>query len=129
MFRLTIIVFLLLHTIIFSQSPGKQLSEKDIGNLILCVESENAGVRSWGVFFAGKYQVEETVIPLLKVLHEDTDEAIRKLAVHSLFRIGDTRGIFAIKGSAKFDESEEVRKLCMSLAYSTNLRLLPGENN
>jgi HEAT repeat protein len=115
MIRLTIIVFLLFYAIIYSQSPKVQLSEKDIDNLILCIESENEGIRSWGVFFAGKYQVEETVIPLLRVLHDDKNDAIRKLAVHALFRIGDTRGIFAIKGSARFDESEEVRNLCLSM--------------
>jgi hypothetical protein len=125
MSRITIIVFLLFHAIIFSQSARVQLSEKDIGNLILCIESENTGVRSWGVFFAGKYQVEESVIPLLKVLHEEADEAIRKLAVHSLFRIGDTRGIFAIKGSAKFDVSDGVRKLCLSMVQSSDQLTIP----
>ena len=126
MIRLAIIVFLLFPAIIFSQSPRNQLSEKDIDNLILCIESENDGIRSWGVFFAGKYQVQETVIPLLIVLHEDDNVAIRKLAVHSLFRIGDNRGIFAIKGSARFDESEAVRKLCLSLVQSFDY-MLPSE--
>lgn len=123
MFRLTIIVFLLIPAIIFSHSPKKQLSEKDIDNLILCIESENDGIRSWGVFFAGKYLVQETVIPLLKVLHEDDNEAIRKIAVHSLYRIGDTRGNFTIKGSARFDESEAVRKLRMFMVQSFDYML------
>jgi len=124
MFRLFLIL-LVIPAVCFSQTHEKQISEKDIENLILCLESENDGVRSWGVFFAGKYQVEETVIPLLKILHEDDNVAIRKLSVHSLFRIGDNRGIFAIKGSAKYDDSEEVRNLCLSMVQSMDYMLLP----
>jgi HEAT repeat protein len=126
MFRLFLVI-LVIPAVCFSQSHEKQISEKDIDNLIICIESENDGIRSWGVFFAGKYQVEETVITLLKVLHEDDNVAIRKLAVHSLFRIGDNRGIFAIKGSAKYDESEEVRNLCLSMVRSIDFMLTQVE--
>lgn len=126
MFRL-FLIFLAIPAICFSQTPEKKLTEKDIDNLVICIESENDGIRSWGVFFAGKYQVEETVIPLMKVLHEDKNVAIRKLAVHSLFRIGDNRGIFAIKGSAKHDKSKEVRELCMSMVQSFDYMLMPQE--
>jgi HEAT repeat protein len=126
MFRL-FLIFLAIPVVCFSQSAEKKLSEKDIDNLIICIESENDGIRSWGVFFAGKYQVEETVIPLMKVLHEDKNIAIRKLAVHSLFRIGDNRGIFAIKGSAKHDKSKEVRELCLSMVQAFDYMLLPQE--
>ena len=124
MFRLFLILFVI-PAICFSQSPERKLSEKDVDNLILCIESENDGIRSWGVFFAGKYRVGETVIPLMKVLHEDDNVAIRKLAVHSLFRIGDNRGIFAIKGSAKHDTSREVRELCLSMVQSFDYMLQP----
>jgi HEAT repeat protein len=122
MFRL-FLIFIVIPAVCISQSQKKELSDKDVENLILCIESENDGIRSWGVFFAGKYQVEETVISLLKILHEDNNVAIRKLAVHSLFRIGDNRGIFAIKGSAKFDESDEVRSLCLSMVQSLDYML------
>ena len=126
MFRLFIIL-LVIPTICFSQTQEKQLTEKDVDNLILCIESDNDGIRSWGGFFAGKYQVKETVIPLLRILHDDENVAIRKLAVHSLFRIGDNRGIFAIKGSAKYDKSEEVRNLCLSMVQSLDFMLLQNE--
>ncbi len=123
MFRL-FLIFVVIPAVCFSQTPAKKPSEKDIENLILCIESENDGIRSWGVFFAGKYQVEEAVIPLMNVLHEDKNVAIRKLAVHSLFRIGDNRGIFAIKGSAKHDKSKEVRDLCLSMVQSLDYMIL-----
>ena len=126
MFRL-FLIFLAIPAFCFSQSPEKNLSDKDVNNLIICIESENDGIRSWGVFFAGKYRVQETVIPLMKVLHEDKNIAIRKLAVHSLFRIGDNRGIFAIKGSAKHDKSKEVRELCLSMVESLDYMMLPQE--
>jgi hypothetical protein len=41
------------------------------------------------------------------------------MAALSLFKIGDSRGIYAIKKSAESDESETVKKMC-TIFYNMN---------
>ena len=51
------------------------------------------------------------LIPL-DILHNNQSEELRILAALSLYKIGDSRGIYAIKQAIKFDESERVSRLC-----------------
>ncbi|MFC2084686.1 HEAT repeat domain-containing protein [Bacteroidota bacterium] len=115
-----LVTFLLIHissVFIQSQNTDVQITDFAIENLKRCINSENDGVRRWGVYFAGYYKVEETVIPLLSVLDNDNDENIRVLAALSLYRIGDNRGLFAIKRTIIFDESEKVKRFCTAICY------------
>ncbi len=81
-------------------------------NLLLGVESENLGLQSCATYMLGEFCCDEAVVPLLKILHNNPYEEMRIMAALSLYKIGDSRGIFAIKQAIKFDESKRVRKLC-----------------
>ncbi len=81
-------------------------------SLIMGIESENHGLKTSAIYFAGEYCCDRAVIPLLKVLHSDTSECARIVAALSLYKIGDERGLFAIKQASKFDDSKRVRRLC-----------------
>jgi HEAT repeat protein len=48
----------------------------------------------------------------MKLLHNSSSEEVRILAALSLYKIGDSRGIYAIKQSIKFDESKRVKRMC-----------------
>jgi hypothetical protein len=48
----------------------------------------------------------------MKLLHNSSSEELRILAALSLYKIGDSRGIYAIKQSIKFDESKRVQRMC-----------------
>ncbi|MBT8387392.1 MAG: hypothetical protein KJO12_08255 [Ignavibacteria bacterium] len=81
-------------------------------SLLLGVESENLGLQSCAAYMLGEFCCDEAVVPLLKILHNSPYEEMRIMAALSLYKIGDSRGIFAIKQAIKFDDSKRVRKLC-----------------
>jgi len=60
----------------------------------------------------GELSCQRSVITLLKLLHDCPSEELRILAALSLYKIGDSRGIFAIKQAIKFDESKRVQRMC-----------------
>jgi len=81
-------------------------------NLLLGMESENLGLQSCAAYMLGEFCCDEAVVPLLKILHNSPYEEMRIMAALSLYKIGDSRGIFAIRQAIKFDDSKRVRKLC-----------------
>ncbi len=89
----------------------KNLERVEI-NLINGVNSDNQGLKASSAYFLGEIKSSKAVIPLMKMLHEEKSEGTRIMAALSLLKIGDKRGIFAIKQGSKFDESEKVRKMC-----------------
>jgi hypothetical protein len=92
-----------------------------IKNLINGVNSDNEGLRLSSVYYLGEWKSDEAIIPLLKILKSDENEDARILAALSLYKIGDGRGIFAIKQAITFDESAVVRRTC-SLFYNAYLK-------
>jgi hypothetical protein len=81
-------------------------------SLLLGVESENLGLQSCAAYMLGEFCCDEAVVPLLNILHNSSYEEMRIMAALSLYKIGDSRGIFAIRQAIRFDESERVRKVC-----------------
>jgi hypothetical protein len=81
-------------------------------NLLVGAKSDNEGLRISSSYYLGETKSEDAVIPLLDILHNDKSEQARIMAALSLFKIGDSRGIYAIKKSSKSDESETVKKMC-----------------
>ena len=83
-----------------------------ITNIMNGINSGNQGLRMSSAFFLGEFKSDEAVIPLMKILKSDENEESRIMSALSLLKIGDSRGIFAIKQAIQFDESERVRKMC-----------------
>ena len=94
--------------------PAQTSAKKDCikKSLLLGVESENLGLQSCAAYMLGELCCDEAVVPLLKILHNSPYEEMRIIAALSLYKIGDSRGIFAIRQAIKFDESKRVSKLC-----------------
>ena len=109
-----VITITLLISVCYSQRPDK-MTDKDVDNLKLSLAFENEGVRKCAVYLAGFYKVEEAVIPLMRILHEEENPEIRILAARSLSMIGDSRGIYAIYGVSKYDSNPKVRAICCCL--------------
>jgi len=83
-----------------------------ISNLLNGVNSGNQGLRMSSTYFLGEMKSDEAVIPLMRILKSNENEEERIMAALSLSKIGDSRGIFAIKQAITFDNSERVKKLC-----------------
>lgn len=102
----------------FSLFAKGNISNKNIENseksLLSAIESENIGLSISSIQLLGELNSKDAVLPLMKILHNCQNEGSRIAASLSLYKIGDKRGIFALKMAAKFDNSERVRKMCNS---------------
>ncbi len=107
-------------------SPNKMC----IQTLLMGLNSENDGLQAGCIYMFGELCCDKAVIPLLRILHNDPKEEIRILAALSLYKIGDSRGIFAIKQAGKFDESERVKILCKQFfrSYLSDQKIIPVDN-
>jgi len=112
-FFLSVLIF---STNVFSQPVPKrsvQLNETQITeNLLVGTQSSNKGLCASSTYFLGELCCKKSVIPLLSILHNGKCEEIRILAALSLCKVGDARGIYAIKRAGIYDESDRVRRLC-----------------
>jgi len=129
-----LILFLVLVSIlIFPQGikdTDHKANETCYQTLLSGVTSDNDGLRAGCAYMLGEVACDKGVIPLLKILHNDKREEARIVAALSLYKIGDSRGIFAIKQAIRFDESDRVRRLCEKfyLAYMNRDRVSQTSN-
>lgn len=107
---------LLLSSSTFASTPVKNTKTKNLRaieeNLLNGLESENYGLRTSTAYFLGEFKTTKSVLPLMNMLHSDKEESSRILAALALIKIGDSRGVYAVKQAAKFDESPRVQRLC-----------------
>jgi len=76
------------------------------------LNSDNLGLQAGCAYMVGELSCQRSVITLLKLLRDCPSEKLRILAALSLYKIGDSRGIFAIKQAIKYDESKRVQRMC-----------------
>ena len=91
-------------------SPEKY--EKAEVNLLIGLQSDNLGLRESAAYMLGELQSDKAVIPLMKMLRDDQRESTRIVAALALCRIGDARGVYAVKRATRFDESTLVQQRC-----------------
>lgn len=114
---LTMVVSLALN----SYGKGKdnsstQFDRKTVQNFIIGINSENNGLCESCIYYAGYYKVRGTVESLINVLNNSYKKpSLRILAAVSLYRIGDLKGIRAIRDIVQFDKTESVRIVCSKL--------------
>jgi hypothetical protein len=84
------------------------------------LNSDNVGLKAGCAYMVGELRCQRSVITLLQILHNCPSEELRILAALSLFKIGDSRGIFAIKQAIKFDESKRVQRMCEIFYKASN---------
>ena len=101
-------------------SPMQELTEK---TLLSSLDCENCGLRASATYMLGDLKIRNAVIPLMAILKGADDEQGRILAALSLCKIGDPRGLFAVKRAVTFDPSPRVRELC---AWYYNQLVQPG---
>ncbi len=122
---LTITAVLFLSVSIFaSEAPTvkKSLNMDMIEkNLLTNLEANNRGLTISSVQMLGEIKSGRAVIPLMRILKNSNDEAARISAALSLYKIGDARGLYAVKQAAKFDSSQRVRNLAHKF-YLESLR-------
>lgn len=76
------------------------------------LNSDNLGVQAGCAYMVGEVGCQRSVICLMKLLRNSPSEELRILAALSLYKIKDSRGIYAIKQAIRFDESDRVSRMC-----------------
>jgi hypothetical protein len=98
-----------------------------VDNLTEGIKSNNYGLRvsSSNVLFDlihNTYIKSEdasiAMIPLLVMLENGQTDEERISAALALFNLGNSIGIYRLRGVAKFDDNERVSKICKNLYYS-----------
>lgn len=87
-------------------------SEVVIENLINGVESEYTGLQVSAAQMLGDLRADESVIPLLRLFNNSENSGVKIAAALSLLKIGDERGIKAIKYSALYADDPHVKNMC-----------------
>ncbi len=115
----TILLFVLFFVFVsigMAAEPVKEIKtiNRDlvIHNLLVGLESNNSGLTSSSAFYLGEFNSTEAVIPLMKIMRSAEQEELRISAALALLKIGDARGIYAIKRAIVFDHSERVSDVC-----------------
>ncbi|UCH64378.1 MAG: hypothetical protein JSW63_07005 [Ignavibacterium sp.] len=113
---LLLLVLLTITSLGLAAEPAKEtrLLNKEIvvENYLIGLHSENNGLMSSSAFYLGELRSGEAVIPLMKILKSSDEEELRIAAALALLKIGDERGIYAIKKAIRFDESKRVSDIC-----------------
>jgi HEAT repeat protein len=94
------------------QAIGEIRYEQAVQNLLIGLSSDNDGLRRSSAYILGELKSDESVIPLMGALKSHKDPNTRIVAALSLCKIGDARGVFAVKQEVRFDDSEKVRRSC-----------------
>jgi len=81
-------------------------------NLFIGMVSDNLGLQRSCALMLGEIVSDRAVVPLMAVLHNSSDENLRVAAAWSLCKIGDARGVYAVKMAVKYDESAKVQTTC-----------------
>lgn len=119
-----IVAMLFISSSAYSQDSIKvvpRISDEDIEiNYLQGAESDNLGLKISAAYQLGERKSKKAVIPLMKVLRNDSVAEARIMAALSLYKIGDERGIFAIKKAMEFDEDKQVKQMC-SIFYQMYL--------
>ncbi|QQS38154.1 MAG: HEAT repeat domain-containing protein [Ignavibacteriales bacterium] len=100
---------------------SKAVQELAVDNLLAGLESDNFGLKTSSAFMLGELASEKAVLPLMKILHTDANEDARIVAALALYKIGDERGLYAVKQAVRFDDSQRVSKLCFKF-YNAHLQ-------
>ena len=119
---MTKLILVFISLITFSafavNNQGENVKDNTVASLIMGINSDNFGLRTSAAYMLGELKCEKGVIPLLRMLKSEDREDARIVAALALLKIGDAKGIFAIKQAIRFDQSERVRRLCANFYNS-----------
>jgi hypothetical protein len=98
-----------------------EISRNTIESLLIGLQSENLGLKTGCAYMLGEFNLNEAIIPLMKILREDKSEEARIAAALALYKINTPMSIYAVKQSIRFDDNERVSRLCSNF-YNEYLR-------
>jgi len=94
--------------------------------LLMGLASDNEGLRESAAYMLGELKSDRAVIPLMGILRCESCSTARVVAALALCRIGDPRGVYAVKQAVQFDDNAIVQQRC---AYFYNEYVQAGTFN
>ncbi len=91
---------------------GEVRYQQAVQNLLIGLNSGNDGLRRSSAFILGEIRSDDAVIPLMSALKSSKDECTQIVAALSLCKIGDARGVYAVKQEVRYSDSDKVRNSC-----------------
>ena len=124
-----VLVSLLFLTAGLAQEVGLQPEKKSVvvDNLTIGIESDNNGLNIsaasvlYDLIDEGYMKgddADKTMIPLLRLLDNGETDEVRIAAALALFKLGNSIGIYKLRGVAVFDDNEKLGTICKNLYYS-----------
>ena len=92
-----------------------RLDKNALGNLRTAIKSENSGLRKSGIYFSGKYSVQEVSETLLEQLKKETNPELRILIVRVLFIIDDQKFVDEIYNVSLTDNNPRVKNMASAI--------------
>jgi hypothetical protein len=117
-------IIILLVTSVKAESISQTERDNIVQNLSMGLTSQNPGLRVSSALVLGRLidlnyikneDAKSTVLSLMGMLNKGDTEQERISAALALFKIGDAKGIYQLKGSAKFDNSTRVKSISSKL--------------
>lgn len=106
---LSIIAMTLSPELIAQSGNYKNINRNSIATLKEGIHSENLGVRKSSIYMAGLYKIEELVDALSDQLKTEKYPDAKILIALSLYNIGDTKGMDAVKDLSENDQDVKVK--------------------
>ncbi len=113
-----LLILFLLSVNMFAQETKNvifSLNDESIGNIKNAIQSNNPGLRKSGIYFAGKYAVEEVSETLLDQLKKEEDPSLRVLIVRVLYINGNYEYMDEIYKVALNDKNIAVRQMASAI--------------
>ena len=106
-----------------------QFNEREVGDLVRGIHSENPGLKKSSIYLAGSYQIKEVVEPLVTQLENEKDPETRVLIALVLYRIGDLRGMEAVENLAAADKNPRVRRMSNAILQDFDFTKIENPNS
>lgn len=116
--RLALILQLTISLLAFSQTSTDdkiELPKEAVANLLLGIQSDNYGLKTSSIYFAGKYKVIEAAQKLIKEINNSNDDDLSLMVAWSLFRIGDDSCCKELSKISNNHPSADLRAFCSKL--------------
>jgi len=129
--RLALILQLTISILAFSQTSTDdniELPKEAVANLLLGIESDNYGLKTSSIYFAGKYKVIEAAQNLIKEINNSNDDDLTLMIAWSLFRIGDDLSCKELAKIANNHPSADLRTFCSKLHDMRQFELAIANN-
>jgi hypothetical protein len=124
-----VLVSLLLLPAGLAQEVGFSPDKKSVvvDNLTIGIKSANRGLNISSVRvlydlidegYMNGDDADKAMIPLLRLLDNGETDEVRIAAALALFKLGNSIGIYKLRGVAVFDDNEKLGTICKNLYYS-----------